>query len=448
VFPDKPETSSLRRRLARILDVIALMGLATWILAKVFAWQTLGPIGLHDPGRLLVLVTLIYLLRLALAMPVRSSFASLRDVVDRMPLPRRAGLFLLVSLLGIVIALGSHTPYYRFLVESLAPIFRAIRAPARGIVLFDLGLGVLASWGLAFLRQGRGKATRRLVTGAALVLIGLEYRAFPLQNHPVDSRPPSVYSWLATVSVPGGVVHWPLDNMSDFEHEFRSTAHWKPIVNGSSGFAPPTYRELEAALALKPIPDGVWNMLFEREASLLLFHPGQLRPEATIAYAEAIGRGMSEGRIRLLRSFPDGEARDYVFELASSGLKLEPERDSGRMENDRQALSTLRHPPFGYIDAPKEWETVSGGSWGYGWALDDSGVVRVSGVLEDGTHVAVAYGLPHPGPPKVYPQYPGVEHSGFSFQIPPLPAGTYKIIFTIHARDHGTQSLVRYVHVR
>src|SRR5262249_32112026 len=185
VFPDKPQISSLRRRLAKILDVIALIGLVTWFLARVFAWQTFGPIGLHDPGRLLVLVTLVYVLRLALAMPARSPFASLRDLVDRMPLPRRAGLFLLVSLLGIVVALGWHTPYYRFLVESLAPIFRAIRAPARGIVLFDLGLGVLATWGLASLRQGRGAVTRRLVTGAALVLIGFEYRAFPLENHPV-----------------------------------------------------------------------------------------------------------------------------------------------------------------------------------------------------------------------------------------------------------------------
>jgi hypothetical protein len=118
------------------------------------------------------------------------------------------------------------------------------------------------------------------------------------------------------------------------------------------------------------------------------------------------------------------------------------------METDRRALSTLRQPPFGYIDVPKEWETVASGSSGYGWALDDSGVAGVTGALEDGTPVAVMYGLPHPGPPKVYPRYPGVTNAGFAFRIPVLAPGTYKITFTIHARDHGMQTLIRYVRIR
>jgi hypothetical protein len=403
---------------------------------------------LKDPGRILVWITAIYLLRLAIAMPSRSSFAHLGDLFNRMPLPPRAGLFLLVALLGILAAFGWHTPYYRFLVESLPSVFRSIRAPSRAVVLFDLGLGVLASWGLASLRRGRGIVAKRLLTGVAILAIGFEYRAFPLQNHPVDPKAPPAYAWLASVSVPGGIVHWPLGNMPDFEHEFRSTVHWKPIVNGSSGFAPKSYEELEAALAQKPISQSIWDMLRERKASLLLFHPGQLRAEAAVPYADAVSRGMTEGRIRLLRSFPAGDSRDYVFELAPAGLSLEPDADATRMENDRRMLSTLRHPPFGYIDAPKEWETVAAGSWGYGWALDDSGVARVTGALEDGTPVAVSFGLPHPGPPKVYPQYPEVERAGFSFQIPPRPIGDCKIIFTIHAKDHGTQTLVRYVRVR
>src|SRR5262249_40157061 len=110
VFPDKPIVSPIRRRLANGLDVVVLLGLALWIVATAFSWHTLGPVGLHDPGRILVWVTLIYLVRLAAAMPSRSHYASLRDLADRMRLPRRAGLFLLVSLLGVVVALGWHTP--------------------------------------------------------------------------------------------------------------------------------------------------------------------------------------------------------------------------------------------------------------------------------------------------------------------------------------------------
>src|SRR5262249_32282282 len=58
VFPDKPIVSPIRRRLANGLDVVVLLGLALWIVATAFSWHTLRPVGLHDPGRILVWVTL------------------------------------------------------------------------------------------------------------------------------------------------------------------------------------------------------------------------------------------------------------------------------------------------------------------------------------------------------------------------------------------------------
>ena len=68
-------------------------------------------------------------------------------------------------------------------VETFGVIFRAIRVPSRGIVLFDLALGVLAAWGLSRLARGR-----RSIVAAALVLVAFEYRA-------VDHDPAATSEW-------------------------------------------------------------------------------------------------------------------------------------------------------------------------------------------------------------------------------------------------------------
>src|SRR5207247_8160105 len=202
----------------------------------------------------------------------------------------------------ILVAFGTHTPYYRLLVESFGLVFRVIRAPVRGVVLFDLGLGLLAALGLSELIRGRRPAARVAIAAAAVLAIGLEYRAFPVDVHPVDPDPAPVHSWLATVSFPGGVVEWPLGTWSEQEHEFRSTAHWKPIVNGASGFSPRSYDELAAVMEKKPIPDAVWEMLAQRRATLLLFHSGEVQGEIAMTYATAVAGGVERGRLEWLRS--------------------------------------------------------------------------------------------------------------------------------------------------
>ena len=50
--------------------------------------------------------------------------------------------------MGVLVCLGGHTPYYRFLFTTFGVVFRAIRVAARGVVLFQVALAVLAAWGL------------------------------------------------------------------------------------------------------------------------------------------------------------------------------------------------------------------------------------------------------------------------------------------------------------
>lgn len=88
---------------------------------------------------------------------------------NRQTLP--TGFFVAVAAIGLILALGSSTPLYR-LVHEL-PLFRNLRAPARFIVLTDLGLAALAGWGLDNLKNSRPAqvcAGALLVSGLGLAL--------------------------------------------------------------------------------------------------------------------------------------------------------------------------------------------------------------------------------------------------------------------------------------
>jgi hypothetical protein len=450
---ERPRVSAPRRGVARALDLLALAGLAIWLLASVFSWPSIGPIHLRDPGRVLVLVTAVVVLRLVLAFPAGSSFAHLRDLLRRMRLEPRAALFLLVGLMGIVVALGWHTPFYRFLVESSGSALRAIRAPSRGIVLFDLAIAVLASWGLSRLPR------RRMAVTIAILLTMLEYRAFPVRVTPVEPDPPLVDQWLAGVEVGGSVIEWPFAIGDEVEYQFRSTAHWKPLVNGYSGFFPSTYLELAAMfekrtlLEKKAISPEVWPAMEKRDCRLLVLHPHMIEDEPIRhVYLATLRKGVEEGRLRPIKRFVHGGTADLVFEFRSpGGQRAEAKSDapiSPEAHRDLELLTEALNPPFGFIDFPKEEEIVAPAATVIGWALDDSGVEGVLVSFDGGPAAPAPYGLPHPGPPRVYPNYPDAKSAGFVFPIPSLSSGSHTLTVTIVARDRGQERMMRRFQVR
>ena len=73
----------------------------------------------------------------------------------------------------------------------------------------------------------------------------VEYRVLPLQLVTYDNSAPKVYSLIATL--PRGVIaEFPMPRPEslpgpDAYYTYMSTFHWRPIVNGYSGFYPPAY---------------------------------------------------------------------------------------------------------------------------------------------------------------------------------------------------------------
>ena len=112
------------------------------------------------------------------------------------------------------------------------------------------------------------------------------------------------------------------------------------------------------------------------------------------------------------------------------------------------AAGTPQHPPFGYIDTPKESETVASGSRAYGWALDDSGVKSVTASLDGGPAVAAELGQNSPVVKQAYPTFPNSDKAGFVFEMPSVAAGPHVLAVTVEGKDGGKTDLKRHVQIK
>jgi hypothetical protein len=444
-----------RRRAARVFDVLAVAAFAAGIASLLIPGLRVGPLSLSDPRRLLVFLTLFLLIRLLLAFPARSRYSDLADFLRQRRLDRRGGLFLAVGLAGMIVALGAYTPYYTFLFKSFGFLFRAIRVPARGVVLLHVALGVLAAWGLALLlRRVRRRGERAAFIAAALVLTAIEYRAAPIDFHTVDPVPAPVYRWLGPVAIPGAVLELPIGFDYDAEHVFRSPAHWQRLVNGYSGFAPRHYDEVKNLFEESPVPDRAWERVRALGTALLLFHPHEIEGLARLNYSSSVRRALTAGALETVGSFAHGSDRDFVFRV----LPAPPfETGIAPAERDRAAAEFRRltsvaeselAPPFGVIDFPVEDAEVSAGAWGYGWALDDSGVAEVRVATELGPATPAVVGGTRPDIPSAYPGYVDAARSGFGFLVPNVAPGPHTLSLTIVGRDGGERVLTRRVRIR
>jgi hypothetical protein len=156
---------------------------------------------------------------------------------------RRVTTMLAIGLVGLVLSLGTHTPVYAW-VYAVFPPMHGLRAAARFGILFLFAMSALAGLGLAAL-SARHPGSRRLAA-AAIVLVALanvEALRAPFEYRRFDGIP-GIYKLLATepsvvlVEVPFYPRRAAFENA---EYVLNSTAHWRPLMNGYSGYVPATY---------------------------------------------------------------------------------------------------------------------------------------------------------------------------------------------------------------
>jgi hypothetical protein len=262
---------------------------------------------------------------------------------------------LVMSLGPILVVNGRQTgiplPYAFF--SAILPGFSGMRAPARFALMAWVGFAALVGFGVHMLAHGRatrspggplarGAAQGGLV-GALMVLMALEFHFAPLPMDPIETgaHVPPVYRWLATqprdgalLEVPWGFGHagdldprwrgryWLLDRrlrwttgnlnllldwITRARYTYFSVYHWHRIVNGYSGYTPPTYETVTGRLQGFPSTDTI-EYLRSIGVRRLVVHHALLEPASAARW-----RSLEAAQVGLKPVAELGE--DVVYEI-------------------------------------------------------------------------------------------------------------------------------------
>lgn len=205
-----------------------------------------------------------------------------RRAADHALMKRRTIMLVAIAVVGVILSLGTRTPVYGWLYAVFPPL-TAIRAAARFGILFLLATAVLAGVGAAWIRAsgmfGRGAAA---VAIALAAIVNVEALRAPFEYRPFVGIP-NLYSILAREPGPVVLVEQPFYPpqavFENAEYVLNSTAHWRPLMNGYSGFTPESYRELAGTFWYFPREHAIEAM---RRAGVthVMVHPHRFEPGA------------------------------------------------------------------------------------------------------------------------------------------------------------------------
>lgn len=189
---------------------------------------------------------------------------------------RRRLLLVAVGITGVLLSLGPATAFYRLLYDWALPL-QGLRAAARFGYLYLVAVAFAAALGTAWLsRLVKASPQAVVVAGAALLLVTAESWSAPILTQPFTGVP-TIYARLRDLPDPvmlAEMPFWPPDAVfENGEYMLNATAHWRPVMNGTSGFTPLSYRrrapffwyfpEARALDRLKP--EGVTHVMVHLE---------------------------------------------------------------------------------------------------------------------------------------------------------------------------------------
>lgn len=166
----------------------------------------------------------------------------------------RARMSLAFGICGVVLSFGPFVPGYATLYD-MVPLLQGTRAAVRFGYLGLLAVAILAAYGTVIVRSRLTGARRRAAGMAVVAVVALEPMAAPIAYVPFNGIP-RIYEQLA--EVPEAVVaELPFPPPESFHRNapyvLNSTKHWRPLLNGYSGFVPASY--VRHYLAFESFPD-------------------------------------------------------------------------------------------------------------------------------------------------------------------------------------------------
>ena len=160
-----------------------------------------------------------------------------------------------IGVVGLALSFGPALPGYSALYRWV-PLLQGVRGAARFGFLLLVAVAVLAGYGVAAIHARVGSG-RRWPAMVALIFVAVNAEAL---RAPLTFRPftgiPRIYQSLRDPSV-AAVAEFPFYTpatiLRNAPYVLNSTAYWKPLVNGYSGFVPRRYAGI--ADALRGFPD-------------------------------------------------------------------------------------------------------------------------------------------------------------------------------------------------
>ena len=167
----------------------------------------------------------------------------------------RVSALVAIGAMGFVMSLGPATPLYK-LFWTLFPPARALRDPSRFGLLVIFAVALLAVFGLAELRRQLPRRWGLAVGLLAVAAVNLEMLHAPIPYQEFKGFPPlyrqiaeGTDTVVAELPFPG-----PQAVVRNAKFVLASTQHWRPLVNGYSGFTPASYVEHARRLRAFPGP--------------------------------------------------------------------------------------------------------------------------------------------------------------------------------------------------
>jgi hypothetical protein len=164
------------------------------------------------------------------------------------PWTKERAAYALGLLLAVDVSLGFNGFTYRVLYDYFLP-FRSLRIPARMGVMTGFTLAVLAGYGVTRLTTRlTSAAARRAVMAGLGALMLVEYASKPLDLQTLSTTPPEVYADMMRDkgdTPTTALFEFPMSPRDDPTYMYFSTFHWQHLVNGYSGFFPPSYVDLQ-----------------------------------------------------------------------------------------------------------------------------------------------------------------------------------------------------------
>jgi len=220
---------------------------------------------------------------------------------------RRARMAAAIAIVTFALSFGPGFFLYRWL-YVVFPLMSGIRGAVRFGQITLIAIGILGGFGLAVLMQ-RLKTRRGYVVGAALIVAAnVEACRAPLGYFEYRGIPP-IYDELARIPRDAVLVWIPLPQSSQWHLNapfmLVSTGTWHRMLNGYSGFKPPSYYEHARALASFPDEASI-EYLRRFGVTHVLVDSRNLSPDR-------IGRLSEFSELRMIAT--DGNLR--IFQLSS-----------------------------------------------------------------------------------------------------------------------------------